>query len=71
MLQYAKHRIVYSGFEMPPRKHFYFVLMRVFGSSASYAASGERDGEIAGQETDDSVQAHNIKEHYDPGGRAV
>ena len=71
MLQYAKHRIVYSCFETPTRKRFYFVLLRGFGSSASYAASGERPCKVAGQETDDPVQAHNIKESYDPGGRAV
>lgn len=69
-MQYAKHRIVCSGFEMPPRKEFYFVLLRGFEISARYVASGERAGEVEGQVTDDSVQAHIIKENYDPGGRA-
>jgi len=55
---------------MPPRKEFYFVLLRGFEISARYVASGERAGEVEGQVTDDSVQAHIIKENYDPGGRA-
>ena len=60
-----------SGFEMPPHKQFYSVLLRGFRSSARYAASGEQAGEVEGQETDDSVHVHIIKESYDPGGRAV
>jgi len=62
---------VYSGFEMPPRTEFYFVLLTGFGSCARYAASGEQAGEVEGQETDDSVQAHIIKENYGPGGHVV
>jgi hypothetical protein len=56
---------------MPPRKQLILCPTEGYGSSARYAASGEQARKVEGQETDDSVQAHNIKENYDPGGCAV